>query len=647
MGEEDEVTHASAGNDHSKVEAKLVLLRTQRNVFERHITNLHDKVNSDGDKEDARVLECRLQILDSHYRQLCQIQTQIENLQSTDTARASQEELFIAAKVKIMALLQAKRRPSAPSMAESSFINTTMTAGAAHHNRLPKLKLPSFDGKYATFKRFKSTFANLIHNDPYIATIDKFNYLLNCLSGPALEVVQSFQITEDNYSKALERLDARYDNDVLIFLDCISSLFALPTMTQPEATTLQKLVDNASAIRGSLLSIGSAEEIMNNIMIHILLSKVDAQTKAKYNEQQGFDKLSSWEDCCNTLNRRCQYLESQGDHQSDQRGAKPKVKQASTSKTFVPTNANCVYCNSPSHYISSCNKFKELSLQQRIDYVRKAGICFNCLRKTHCMKECQSKSRCKICQSVHHTLLHNFTQGANLRMPVSTAPSKVQDSNNAMPQSSALLVSRTIKKGIIPTAIVPIRDKFGQLHLVRALLDSCSEISFITEETAKLLQLEKRRVQQEVSGIAGIRQKISHNVFATAPHFGGLWEAAVKSTKTIVLKNIANAHLTFEELQTVFIEVEAILNSRPIAPMTDDPNDAEAVTPAHFLIGSTLTPAPEETLYSNSDNSEKKMSYLNRWLKVAYLKQQFWSLWERDYVHSLQQRAKWTQSQPN
>ncbi|XP_036345939.1 uncharacterized protein LOC118755194 [Rhagoletis pomonella] len=286
-------------------------------------------------------------------------------------------------------------------------------------------------------------------------------------------------------------------------------------MTQPEATTLQKLVDNASAIRGSLLSIGSAEEIMNNIMIHILLSKVDAQTKAKYNEQQGFDKLSSWEDCCNTLNRRCQYLESQGDHQSDQRGAKPKVKQASTSKTFVTTNANCVYCNSPSHYISSCNKFKELSLQQRIDYVRKAGICFNCLRKTHCMKECQSKSRCKICQSVHHTLLHNFTQGANLRMPVSTAPSKVQDSNNAMPQSSALLVSRTIKKGIIPTAIVQIRDKFGQLHLVRALLDSCSEISFITEETAKLLQLEKRRVQQEVSGIAGIRQKISHNVFAT------------------------------------------------------------------------------------------------------------------------------------
>ncbi|XP_036329997.1 uncharacterized protein LOC118742143 [Rhagoletis pomonella] len=126
----------------------------------------------------------------------------------------------------------------------------------------------------------------------------------------------------------------------------------------------------------------------------------------------------------------------------------------------------------------------------------------------------------------------------------------------------------------------------------------------------------------------------------SAPHFGGLWEAAVKSTKTIVLKNIANAHLTFEELQTFFIEVEAILNSRPIAPMTDDPNDAEAVTPAHFLIGSTLTPAPEETLYSNSDNSEKKMSYLNRWLKVAYLKQQFWSLWERDYVHSLQQRAK-------
>ncbi|XP_070072652.1 uncharacterized protein [Drosophila takahashii] len=132
-----------------------------------------------------------------------------------------------------------------------------------------------------------------------------------------------------------------------------------------------------------------------------------------------------------------------------------------------------------------------------------------------------------------------------------------------------------------------------------------------------------------------------------APHFGGLWEAAVKSAKTLVLKNIANAYLTFEELQTVFLDVEAILNSRPIAPASDDPNDFNALTPAHLLIGTELTSAPESSLHHSSDAPGKEMRYLDRWQRVTYLKQQFWSIWHRDYIHNLQQRGKWNREEPN
>ncbi|XP_017488266.1 PREDICTED: uncharacterized protein LOC108376560 [Rhagoletis zephyria] len=69
-----------------------------------------------------------------------------------------------------------------------------------------------------------------------------------------------------------------------------------------------------------------------------------------------------------------------------------------------------------------------------------------------------------------------------------------------------------------------------------------------------------------------------------APHFGGLWEAAVKSAKHRMLRTIGDTALTFEELSTVLVGVEAILNSRPVVG-SDDPNDGEAITPAHLLIG--------------------------------------------------------------
>ncbi|XP_018799641.1 PREDICTED: uncharacterized protein LOC108975543 [Bactrocera latifrons] len=74
-----------------------------------------------------------------------------------------------------------------------------------------------------------------------------------------------------------------------------------------------------------------------------------------------------------------------------------------------------------------------------------------------------------------------------------------------------------------------------------------------------------------------------------APHYGGLWEAAVKSAKHHIIRVTGNALLTAEELATVLAELEASLNSRPLVALSQDPNDGEALTPAHLLIGCSLS----------------------------------------------------------
>ena len=80
-----------------------------------------------------------------------------------------------------------------------------------------------------------------------------------------------------------------------------------------------------------------------------------------------------------------------------------------------------------------------------------------------------------------------------------------------------------------------------------------------------------------------------HCIPERAPHFGGLWEAAVKSTKYHLRRAIGAQRLDFEEFSTITAQEEACLNSRPLCSTTShSPDGIMLLTPGHFLIGRSL-----------------------------------------------------------
>ncbi|XP_025193649.1 uncharacterized protein LOC112593471 [Melanaphis sacchari] len=127
----------------------------------------------------------------------------------------------------------------------------------------------------------------------------------------------------------------------------------------------------------------------------------------------------------------------------------------------------------------------------------------------------------------------------------------------------------------------------------------------------------------------------------SAPHFGGLWEAAVRSTKRLLVRVIGTHIFTYEEFITVLARVEAILNSRPLTPASPDPHDLECLTPGHFLIGQPLLAIPPR-----SDPASSR-SLTNRWKLMDQCHQAFWRRWSGEYLTTLQERSKWTEGVPN
>ncbi|GBP01323.1 hypothetical protein EVAR_66461_1 [Eumeta japonica] len=675
--------------------------------------------------------------------------------------------------------------------------------------RLPELKIPRFSGSYTEWPDFFAMFTTVIANDTDLTKIEKFQHLHSCLTGAALDTITSLEPTEENYDKAIALLKNRFDNKLLNFQAHVKVLFGLKGLDKCSATSLRQLSDKLNAHMRALETMCSKEQIADGLLVHL---EEGLQT----------DQLPTSSALSTFLERRCRILEnlensvvSKTPNQQISKKQGGHIRNVLVSSTT--TYKYCYFCDSKEHYISHCTRFTNLTPTLRFKEVKRLNLCLNCLKKGHRLSKCKSGT-CRYCSMKHHSLLHMNCSSISSPEQVASNDHLNEATNNqtTFSQQCTLISSEfsNVSKKLVEvendnnvflaTAIVMIKNNFGTFVPCRAILDSASQLNFISNRLLEQLQLKAKKSFTSISGIGNgnfladkstsILVKSCYNEYLISfnavvvptitgyqpnanldanlfkipdnlkladpqfnkrgkidiligaslffelmdvgqcilwrdssdedikiykldtvtygtkpaaflairtmhqlaldeennfpigahvvknnfyvddlitgaksadevteirhqhcledyinwkfipprsPHFGGLWEAAVKSAKYHFYRTVGQSILTFDELRTLTCQISAILNSRPLCPISESPDDLDILTPAHFLIGSPLTAFPEPDL------TELNTSRLSRYQRVTYMQQVFWKKWSSAYLSQLQERTKWQSSAPN
>lgn len=119
-----------------------------------------------------------------------------------------------------------------------------------------------------------------------------------------------------------------------------------------------------------------------------------------------------------------------------------------------------------------------------------------------------------------------------------------------------------------------------------------------------------------------------------SPHRGGMSESGVKCVKHHLKRTIENITLTYEELSTLLVEIEAILNSRPLCAVGDTFDGTNYLTPSHFLIDDNIKTIPK------NDVRDTHVNRLSTYRQITHIKQCFWKRWSREYLSTYNQKKK-------
>lgn len=227
-------------------------------------------------------------------------------------------------------------------------------------------------------------------------------------------------------------------------------------------------------------------------LVTLICGQLNSTTAGEWQLRQSTIALPSYVELKSFLSKRVAAFEAGVITNSSCAVEKPnrgKTSHPNTKSFFAHTNETkpmkCPAC-SEAHKIYYCQKFRDMALLDRRQLISTLRLCFNCLNFGHQVSACRL-SACPKCGKKHNSRLHedhhadtstgtnaNTSSSADERTVLYTETIKPEEPNSAM-------------NVMLATSFVVVNDKTGQPHKCRVVLDSGSQLNFVTNDCAKRL----------------------------------------------------------------------------------------------------------------------------------------------------------------
>ena len=139
-------------------------------------------------------------------------------------------------------------------------------------------------------------------------------------------------------------------------------------------------------------------------------------------------------------------------------------------------------------------------------------------------------------------------------------------------------------------------------------------------DNATCFKKEEVKLSEELTSLQ-IKWKF---IIEASPWWGGFWERLVLSTKRTLRKSLFRATVTYEELLTLIVEIEGILNSRPTTYVFND-EFSEPFTPSHLIYGYRILSTKSINHQNLLENEQFSTSNLSK--RITYLHNLLESYW--------------------